>query len=80
MSERVENMGRREELRRERLRLASECEVLRDGLRRELPVAEDVGSLDREKILNIAVALNQSLLELAGVNKKLVILNRELGD
>ena len=80
MSERAENMGRLVELDRTRKRLAAECEALRDSLRRLLPLAEDVSALDREKILTSAVALDQSLLELAGVDKKLAILNRELGN
>lgn len=80
MSERAENLGRRVELRRERQRLAVECEALRDSLRRALPVVEEVGGLDREKILSAALALDQSLVELAGVDKKIAILNRELGE
>lgn len=80
MSERAENLGRRVELRRERLRLVAECEALRDRLRRELPTVEEVAALDREKILATAVALDQSLFELAGLDRKLSILNRELGD
>ena len=80
MSERAENMGRQVLLRQERQRLAAEGEALRDSLRRLLPLAEDVGGLDREKILCAAVALEQSLLELAVIDKKLAILSRELGN
>ena len=79
MSERAENLGRRVELRREAKRLTAECEALRDSLRRALPVVEDVAGLDREKILSSAVALDQSLLELEGVRKKITVLTRELG-
>ena len=79
MSERVENMGRHVEYRREQKRLVAECEALRDSLRRALPIVEDVSGIDREKMLSTAVALDQSLLELAGVNKKLAVLDRELG-
>ena len=80
MSERAENLGRRVELRREAARLTAECEALRDQLRRALPLVEDVDSLNRDQILNTALALNQSLLELDGVNKKIDVLNRELGE
>jgi hypothetical protein len=79
MSERAENEGRRVELRRERLRLVAECESLRDDLRRALPTFEEVETLDREKILSRAVALDQSLLELAALDKKLAVLDRQLG-
>jgi hypothetical protein len=80
MSEHAENLGRRVEFRRDRARLAAECEALRDSLRRALPVVDEVSTLDRDKILATAVALEQSLIELAGVDKKLHVLNRELGE
>lgn len=79
MSERVEKMGRQVEYRQESKRLTTECEALCDSLRRALPLAEEMDTLDRDKILTLAVALNQSLLELAGVNRKLEILSRDLG-
>ena len=78
MSERTENLGRRVELRRERQRLAAECDGLRGLLRRQLD--DEVDDLDGEGIFNSALALRQSLVELSGVNKKIAILNRELGD
>lgn len=80
MSERVENLGRREELRRDRLRLVAKCEALRDSLRGLMPIASDVADIDCDKMLNTAVALDQGLAELARINKQLAILNRELGE
>lgn len=80
MSERQENMGRYVELRRERGRIAVKCEALRSHLRRALPVAEEIQTLDSEDILNTALALNQGLLELTSLDKKLDVLNRELGE
>ena len=79
MSEYQENIGRRVELRQQRLRLVAECEALRDRLRRLLPLEEDVHCLDREVILTTAVAFDQSALELADVNKKLGVLDSILG-
>ena len=70
MSERTENLGRRVELRRERQRLAAECDGLRGLLRRQLPLDDEVDDLDGEGIFNSALALRQSLVELSGVNKK----------
>ena len=80
MSERTENLGRRVELRRERQRLAAESDGHRGLLRRQLPLDDEVDDLDGEGIFNSALALRQSLVELSGVNKKIAILNRELGD
>lgn len=80
MSERIDNLGRRVELRRERQRLAVECDGLRGLLRRQLPLDVEVDDLDGEVVLNAALALRQSLTELEGINKRIAILNRELGD
>ena len=80
MSERIDNLGRRVELRRERQRLAVECDGLRGLLRRHLPLDVEVDDLDGEVVLNAALALRQSLTELEGINKRIAILNRELGD
>ena len=80
MSERTENLGRRVELRRERQRLTAECDGLRGLLRRQLPLDVEVDDLDGEGIFNAALALRQSLMELSGINRRLAVLNRELGD
>lgn len=80
MSERAETLGRRVELRQQRLRLVTECDALRDRLRRALPLEEEAGDLDRDAILQTALALHQSAEELAGVDKKLTVLNRVLGE
>lgn len=80
MTERFEKMGKRAELRQERTRLEIECDALRSSLRRLLPVEEDAGELSEEKILNTAISLNQSLVELKAIEKKLNVLNDILGD
>ncbi len=80
MTERLEKMGKRAELRQERTRLETECDALRSSLRRLLPAEEDAGDLNEEKILNTAISLNQSLAELKAIDKKLNVLNDILGD
>jgi hypothetical protein len=80
MGERHEMIGQKAELSPQRLRLTVECEALRDKLRQALPLHEDVAALDGENILNTAIALQNSLAELGGVNRKIAILNRELGE
>ena len=79
MSEYTENVGRRTVLRQERLRLVAECEALRDRNRRFLNPVDDVTSIDREAFLAGAVALSQSLEELAGLDRRLAVLDSVLG-
>ena len=80
MSERHEMLGQRAALTPERQRLTVECEALRDTLRKALPLHEEVGALNGDKIATTAIALQNSLGELAGVNRKIDILSRELGE
>lgn len=80
MSERTQYMGQRVELRQQRQRVALDCEALRDRLRLALPLAEEVSAIDREVVVNAAMALHDRLGELQGIDRKLAILNRELGD
>ena len=79
MGERHEMLGQRAELLPQRQRLRVECEALRDRLRAALPVQEEVDALSGENVLNTAIALHASLVELAGLNRKIEILSRELG-
>jgi len=79
MRERQEMLGERAELKPKRQRLQVECEALRDRLRSALPVHEDVDALDGQNVLDTAIALASSLEELAAVNKKIKILNDNLG-
>lgn len=79
MSERHELLGQRAELTGERLRLGVECEALRDTLRKLLPLHEDVDALNADKIVTTAIALQASLIELAGVRRKIDILTQEIG-
>lgn len=79
MSERHELLGQRAELKPERQRLAVECEALRDKLRRHLPLHEEIGTLDAEAIARTAIALATSLGELTSIQRKIGILDKELG-
>jgi hypothetical protein len=79
MRERHEMLGEHADLKPKRTRLRIECEALRDVLRTALPLHEDVDTLDGETILNTAIALQTSLAELAGVNRKITILEQQLG-
>ncbi len=80
MSERVNNLGVRLELRQQAQRLRTEAEALRDKLRHALPIHEEADTLNGEEIINTAIALNTSLNELTGLNRKIAILTRELGE
>ena len=80
MSERLENIGLRADLRMQKIRIETEVEALRDTLRRLLPKHEDAVELNGEKILNTAIALNTSLEELKNIQRKIAILSRELGE
>lgn len=80
MSERVEHLGQRVELRQQKRRLTAEVEALRDKLRRALPAHEEAETLKGEEILDTAIALKTSLDELTAVERKIAILTRELGD
>ncbi|CAK7024749.1 MAG: hypothetical protein DELT_02534 [Desulfovibrio sp.] len=80
MSERHEMLGQRAELTGERLRLIVECESMRDTLRRLLPTHEEVHTLNKDKIATTAIALQKSLGELQGVQRKIDILSQNLGE
>lgn len=79
MSERHEMLGQRAELKPERLRLTVECEALRDSLRKLLPVHEEIHALNADKIVTTAIALQNSLVELTGVQRRIDILTQHLG-
>lgn len=80
MSERINMQGERVSLNQKRGVQEATVKALRDKLRGLLSVILEPGELDREAILNVAYALHGELGELEGINRKLFILNRELGD
>ena len=79
MSERIQHIGRRAELREERLRVATEAASLRDQLRTKLDPVEDVDKLAGAEIATLAFALNGKLERLAEINAKLAKLAELLG-
>ena len=79
MSERMENLGHRETLLVQRKRLVMEAESHRESLRAALPLHADIDLLDADRIMELGIALSEKLRELGGLNRKLAILNRELG-
>lgn len=79
MGERHEMLGERAELKPKRQRLRAECEALRDRLRAALPLHVEADVLDGDNILDTAIALRERLDVLAGINKKIGILEENLG-
>ena len=79
MNERQALLGKRVELRQQRSRNAAACEGLKTGLRRLLDPVVEPHELDRDAILDTAASLHGALSELAVIDNKLAILNRELG-
>lgn len=79
MSERLENIGQRETLRHQKKRLVAEATSHRDSIRAALPVTAEPHEIDGEYVTALAVSLNESLTELRGVDRKISILDRELG-
>ncbi len=80
MSERTQYLGQRAELRQKRLLLATEADALRKQLRCALPLDEDPAALDGEVILAAAISFGRVLTDLRALDKRLAILDRELGD
>ncbi|MDD2966757.1 MAG: hypothetical protein PHN64_04600 [Desulfovibrionaceae bacterium] len=78
MSERNENWGRRESLRRIEKTLLAEIRSHRESIRALLPIGGEVQDIDGEYLFSLAVGLNDRLVELRGVEQKIAILSREL--
>jgi len=78
MSERRENMGHREDLRTRRRIVSAEVQSHKDSIRAALPAVAEAEEIDAERVLNLALALKESRDELAGLDRKIAILTREL--
>lgn len=78
MSERITYKRQRVELRQQRLRLALESETLRDVLRTELSPIKDIAELDDSKLVDAVLALAQQIQTVAGLDRKIAILDSEL--
>ena len=79
MSERLENIGKRETLRHARKRAAAEATSHRDSLRAALPLAAELNELDGDYIMALGISLAESLAELRGLDRKIAVLDSELG-
>ena len=77
---RQEYLGERESLRVKRKAIVAEVQSHRDSLLSSLSILHEPEELDGEYIAVLVVKLSERLLELKGVDKKIDVLNRELGD
>ena len=73
-------MGQREELRTRRKIIAAEVQSHRDSLLSALSIIHPIDELEGEYIAALGIKLNERLMELKGVDKRIGILSRELGD
>ncbi len=77
---RQEYLGERESLRVKRKAIVAEVQSHRDSLLSSLSILHEPDELDGEYIAVLGVKLSERLLELKGVDKKIAVLNRELGE
>lgn len=77
---RLEEIGQREELRRRRKIIEAEIQFHRDSLLSALSIIHPLEELQGEYIAALGVKLNERLMELDDVNRRIAILSRELGD
>ncbi len=77
---RQEFLGERESLRVKRKAIVAEVQSHRDSLLSSLSILHEPEDLDGEYVAVLGVKLSERLLELKGVDKKIAVLNRELGD
>ncbi len=77
---RLEEIGQREELRMRRKIIEAEVQSHRDSLLSALSIIHPLEELQGEYIAALGVKLNERLMELDGVNRRIAILSRELGD
>lgn len=77
---RLEYIGERETLRVKRRVIEAEIQSHRDSLLASLSHIHPVEALQGEYIATLGVKLHERLLELAGVDRQIAVLSRELGD
>lgn len=78
MSERTEYIGQRESLRHVQKRLEAEALSHRDSLRAALPIIAEPAEIDVEYVLSLALALNEKILQLRGINKQIAVLTSNI--
>ena len=79
MSEYLENVGRKEQYKRQYLTQRQKCEALRDAVRSALPIAENIDTLDVKKALALMVSLDQEKDELGEIVEMLDTLKKTYG-
>ena len=77
---RLEYLGERESLRLKRKAVVAEIQSHRDSLLSALSLIHEPENLEGDYIAALGVKLNERLMELAGIEKQISILSRELGD
>ncbi|WP_299392510.1 hypothetical protein [uncultured Desulfovibrio sp.] len=77
---RLEYIGERESLRVKRKVIEAEVQSHRDSLLAALSLVHSPEELQGEYIAVLGIKLNERLMELVGVDKRIAILSRELGD
>lgn len=77
---RLECLGERENLRVKRKIIAAEVQSHRDSLLAALSIVHPLEKLSGEYVASLGLKLNERLIELAGVDKQIEILSREIGD
>ena len=80
MSEKVQMLGHRSELRKQESRLQTEVSALRDKLRSLTLPHLEAHELDGEAIVDTAAALGVSLSEFKGIQRKIAVLTSEIGE
>ncbi len=79
MSEYFTNLGRREELRQERVKASIMAEEMRDSLREELNPACKAARLNEEKIMILAASLAEKIGELREIEAGLDAIKKVIG-
>ena len=77
---RLEYLGERDRLRLKRKAVVAEIQSHRDSLLSALSLIHEPENLEGDYIAALGVKLNERLMELAGIEKQISILSRELGD
>lgn len=77
---RLEYLGERESLRVKRRAVLAELQSHRDSLLSALSIVREPEELQGEYIAALGVKLNELLLELQGIDRKISILSQEIGE
>ncbi len=79
MSEYFTNLGRREELRREKVKISILADEMRDSLRAELNPVSEALKLDEEKIMVLAAGLVEKIGRLREIEAGLNAIKKVIG-